>query len=286
MSSSVQKEMMHSFYRILLPLVRLLLRTGIGFKEFAKLSKLAYVQAATEDYGIRGRPTNISRVAVMTGLTRKEVKSIREKGRADSEECEENWWESNFPPSDILHFWHTDPGFVDDAGNPRALPFSGESPSFTDLTRRYAGDIPPGAMRVELKRAGAIGEGEDGLLVPLMRYCVPFDLDSNFVQTIGYSMSRLANTVLKNSQQFEIPPEKRDSNFEKYVWTQNLSDEDKAEFKQLAEKKAMALLVELDDWIGVREQRANVGSEVKNRGISQRSVTGDCGLGVFYFGDD
>lgn len=247
---------------------------------------MAFVQAATEDYGIRGRPTNISRVAVMTGLTRKEVKSIREKGWVASRESEESWWESNFPPSDILHFWHTDPEFVDAAGDPRALTFSGGSPSFTDLTRRYAGDIPPGAMRVELKRTGAISEGEDGLLVPLVRYCVPFDLDTNFVQTIGYSVSRLANTVLTNSQQFELPPEERDSNFEKYVWTQNLSDEDKEDFKELVEKRAMALLVELDDWIGVREQRANVGSEGKNRGVSQRSVTGDCGLGVFYFADD
>jgi len=286
MASPVQKEMLHSFQRIMLPVVRLLLRTGIGFKEVAKIMKMAYVQAATEDYGIRGRPTNISRVAVMTGLTRKEVKGIREKGWTTREGYDRDWWETNFPPSDLLHFWHTDPDFLSEAGTPLPLPFSGEFPSFSDLTKRYAGDIPPGAMRVELKRTGTVSEDDDGVLHPLKRHCVPYELGVNFVQTIGYSLSRLADTVLKNSKQFEYPLDARHGNFEKYVWTQNLSDHDQAEFKALAEQKALALLVELDDWIGEREQIASIGREQPNRGVSQRSVEGECGLGIFYFGDN
>ena len=65
-------------YGVMPSICRLLLRHEIGFREFSDLAKAAFVQVATEDYGIRGRPTNISRVAVMTGLTRKEVKRLRD----------------------------------------------------------------------------------------------------------------------------------------------------------------------------------------------------------------
>ena len=61
-------------------IVKILLRYGIGFSEFAEIVEdcVSSMSAATE-FGIRGRPTNISRVAVMTGLTRKEVRRLRTK---------------------------------------------------------------------------------------------------------------------------------------------------------------------------------------------------------------
>jgi hypothetical protein len=283
MASSVQKEMLHAIQRVLLPIVRLLLHTGISFKDFAKVAKMAYVQAATEDYGIRGRPTNVSRVAVITGLTRKEVKSIRDSGWSTNR-ADENWWEVNFPPSDLLHFWHTDPDFCEQNGMPLPLQFGGDFPSFTDLARRYAGDIPPGAMRVELTRTGSVAVNENGMLIPIKRHCAPMVLDAVFVQTIGYSLSRLADTVLRNAHQMDVPEGQRDGNFERYVWTQNLTDADKKEFKALSERRASELLIELDDWIGDREQRAGVGRDQANAGAPQRSVEGDCGLGFYYFG--
>ena len=45
--------------RVLLrPIVRLLLRSGIPWKDFAELVKTTYVEIATDEFGIRGRPTN------------------------------------------------------------------------------------------------------------------------------------------------------------------------------------------------------------------------------------
>ena len=60
----------------MIPVARCMLQSGIGLREFSKISKIAFIKVATADYGIRGRPTNISRVAVMTDLTRKEVKKV------------------------------------------------------------------------------------------------------------------------------------------------------------------------------------------------------------------
>ena len=62
------------------PLFRIFLRSGISYKDFTEVAKSLFVEISTDEYGLRGRKTNISRVAIMTGLTRKEVKKIRDEG--------------------------------------------------------------------------------------------------------------------------------------------------------------------------------------------------------------
>ena len=63
--------------RLLRPLVRILLRGGISYKTFADLVKWVYVDVAMKEFGIAGRKQSISRVSVITGLSRKEVLRVR-----------------------------------------------------------------------------------------------------------------------------------------------------------------------------------------------------------------
>ena len=79
MQEKLKQQVLDAFQLLMRPMVRILLRYGIGYREFVEVAKTTYVGVASSDFGIRGRPTNISRVAVMTGLTRKEVKRIRDK---------------------------------------------------------------------------------------------------------------------------------------------------------------------------------------------------------------
>ncbi|MCZ6809330.1 MAG: DUF6502 family protein, partial [Proteobacteria bacterium] len=64
MKDNIQRQILDALLVALRPLARALLRAGIGYREFAEISKTAFVGIATKDYGLRGRPTNISRVAV------------------------------------------------------------------------------------------------------------------------------------------------------------------------------------------------------------------------------
>ena len=59
------------------PIVRVLLRNGVTWSEFADLGKELFVDVARSDYGIQGRPTNTARVALMTGLSRREVTRVK-----------------------------------------------------------------------------------------------------------------------------------------------------------------------------------------------------------------
>lgn len=149
------------------PLAAVLLRYGIGYREFAEVLKAAFVDAATAEFGVRGRPTNVSRVAAMTGLTRKAVRRLRTAPAVAMDAG------PGTVPADVLHYWHTDPDFATAPGQPRELPYDGAAGSFSDLVRRCAADLPPGAVRAELRRMGALTESADGRLRATRRHVVP-----------------------------------------------------------------------------------------------------------------
>ena len=141
-----------AFLALLKPLARLFLHFGRGFREFSELSKTAFVAVASDDYGIGGRPTNGSRIAAMTGISRKEISRLRQKiglGRSAA-------LERQSPVQEALNVWRSDAEFLDQRGIPASLPMNGQRASFEALVKRCAGDIPAGAMRKELQRIGAI----------------------------------------------------------------------------------------------------------------------------------
>lgn len=160
MPDSTQSQVLDTLLFALEPVVRALLRAGVAFREFEEIAKTAFVNVATNDYGIRGRPTNISRVAAMTGITRKEVRRLRDKAEAGYASSV-----SRPPPlAAVLERWATDRRYADRSGKPADLPFDGTGATFTTLVRSSAGDVPPGALRTELKRVGAVEETKDGVL--------------------------------------------------------------------------------------------------------------------------
>ncbi len=139
-----------TFLILLQPIARLFLRFGRGYREYSDLSKAAFVSVASEDYGVHGRPTNVSRIAAMTGLTRKEISRIRTR----LESGEGAVTERGTPLQELIAGWQSNSEFVDRHGEPSALPLVGGRGSFQSLVKQFAGDIPEGAMRKELQRVG------------------------------------------------------------------------------------------------------------------------------------
>ena len=108
MTDDIKKRVLDAFLLVLRPVVRILLRYGVGYREFAEITKTAFVDIASSDFGIRGRPTNISRVAVMTGLTRKEVKRLRDQIAKGNSAITVK----TTPFEDVLHHWHAQSEFL------------------------------------------------------------------------------------------------------------------------------------------------------------------------------
>src|ERR1700745_4363872 len=79
MAAASTSHVMAATRQWLRPLVHVLIRCGITWREFAEVARTAYVEVATTQFGKRGRPTNVSRTAVLTGLSRREVRVQRER---------------------------------------------------------------------------------------------------------------------------------------------------------------------------------------------------------------
>ena len=141
-SKELRTRILDALERLLEPIVLLLLKSGITWREFADLAKVKFVQVATEEFGIRDRPTNASRVAILTGIDRRDVRKIR---RATTEQPT---FDPGFmsKPTQVLDGWFHDPDFRTASGEPRELQASEGDDSFAALVRRYVPGIPHVAM--------------------------------------------------------------------------------------------------------------------------------------------
>ncbi|HRH77836.1 MAG TPA: DUF6502 family protein, partial [Cellvibrionaceae bacterium] len=116
MTSTLKEHVFVALRKLLTPIVKMLLRNGVTYKEFCVLSKDLYVEVASADFGLRGRPTNVSRVSLLTGLDRKEVKRIKDllenlQHGADAQINQDRF-------TRVLSAWHLDAEFIDDSGLP------------------------------------------------------------------------------------------------------------------------------------------------------------------------
>ncbi|MGB5738892.1 MAG: DUF6502 family protein [Woeseia sp.] len=270
MQDTIQRQILNALLQVLRPIVRALLRAGIGYREFAEVSKAAFVDVATKDYGLRGRPTNISRVAVMTGLTRKEVKRLREKASAGNQTVVLR----SAPMAVILHRWFTDDEFIDESGQPVKLKFEGDSPSFAGLVRKHGGDIPPGAMRTELKRISAVEEGPDGTLTVKKRNVSGLEAHEKLITGLAAILYPAALTLAHNSN----PDRKTDTWIQRYAATQFVREDDIARIKRISSDRLVEFTESIDDLFSAYETLYDNGDPVE----SSRTV----GVGVFYFEED
>jgi hypothetical protein len=172
MASVNQRKILKALNSMMKPIARMLLRSGIGFREFSEMAKAAYVHESLSGYGIRGRDTNMSRVAIMTGLSRREVRKIRASG---IDELLVNSLAG--PASQVLSLWFNDERFCYKKDEPRNLNIEDDENSFKALVMCIAGDIPFGAMKTELIRMGAVVLADDGRLRPIRKHYTPENLD-------------------------------------------------------------------------------------------------------------
>jgi hypothetical protein len=229
--------------RVLEPIVRLMLRAGVTWKEFSELSKAKFVEVASTDFGIRGRPTNASRVAILTGLDRRDVRKLRDAAAAVPAQGYQS------KASQILGAWHHDAEFLDTQGRAAPLSVDGDGPTFTALMRRYAPALPVVAMVKELKGASAVEELDDGRLRPLTRAYVPRGLPSERLRLWASVLSDVANTIEHNFTRDESTP----ARFERRALNLKVDRQALPEFRELLETEGQAFLERIDDWLSAHQ---------------------------------
>ena len=272
MQDDIKRTIHSAILLVLRPIARALLRGGVGYREFSEISKAAFVDVATSDYGLRGRPTNISRVAVMTGLTRKEVRRIRER---DAEGDHVNQAKDT-PISQILHRWHTDTEFLSTAGEPLPLNFDGEGKSFASLVKKYGGDVPPGAMRTELERINAIEILDNDLIRPTMRIAYNINLHDKLIGGLTKILYPAALNLAHNLESSD--DSQRWANL--VTHTKYLRDSDRGRYMRISNDRLSEFAKSIDD------MQAGFESLYDENVDGDPSEGRSLGIGVFYFEED
>ncbi len=249
--------------------MRILLRNGLAYSDFAEVVKQVYSDVAREDLAqLRGRVTD-SRVAIVTGLTRKEVKRLRELGDEGYERV--SWGGAN-RATRVLSGWHRDPDFTDDSGAPKDLSMSDAERGFPALVRRYSGDMPVSAMFEELERVSAVRRTRGGKVRVLKRAYVPESGAAEGVRMLGSATHDLLSTIDHNLSR---GPEQQPY-FQRVVFDNRLDRAALPLFRRLTAEHAQKLLELLDDWMEAHAVPA--GREGDGRSVR-------AGVGVYFFQD-
>lgn len=252
---------------VLRPLIRVLLRHAVPFGAFAELARQAYVQMAGE-FTLEGRKQTQSRIAVLTGLTRKEVARLQEQESHDAATATERFDRC----TRVLSGWMRDPEFLDAAGSPLSLPLEG-APSFTRLVQRYSGDMPVRAVADELLRTGAIARDARGVFTLVSNHFVPKAGQAEQFAVLGVDVADLIGTIDHNMTHAST-----DSRFQLKVSYDNLNAEDAAAFRRLADEQSMNLLRAFDRYLAERDRDAHP----ERGGVGRYRL----GVGIYYFEND
>lgn len=240
MDQDIKTTLRFSCRALLRPVASVVLKCGMTWREFSELSKAVFVSVASDEFGIRGRPTNISRVSILTGISRKEVKRQREM----LAETPNTSSAKTTDATRLLSGWHQDATYLAADGNPLALPAAGEAPSFQSLFHAYGGDTPEQTLLRELLKAGSIEKDEQGRYLAKRRYHMPVEMDAGSIRFFGTNLYDHANTLCNN-----VTGESNERRLEGFAVDDQIHPDAVDEFKEFLDARGQQFLEEIDDWL-------------------------------------
>lgn len=261
MGHNVKDHLRLALRTMLKPLVKLLISQGVSHGDFSEAAKDVYVEVAIR-YFDTSRKVNQSRTAILTGLTRKEVKNVIDRALSTERHTK------NFSrPSRVLAGWHSDPRYLGPYGVPLELPYESHdegTSSFTELVRTYSGDMAPRPMLKELIRVGAVVELENGFYKAVRRDFEAEALSPELVSRLGQIGQYFFSTAAANIEK----KEQGSGYFDRRVYTEDgLSEQSIAEFDAYIKRRGQEFLEELDNWFVAKEKVDKQKQNKMNTGL-------------------
>ncbi|WP_275394527.1 DUF6502 family protein [Aliiroseovarius sp. Z3] len=227
------------------PLSQAMVAHGVTVGAATESIKMALLNAVIESHG---PDVSDSRISIMTGLHRKDVRRLR----------------SDAPSADgrktanrlalLIGYWTTAPDFQGKDDTPRALlrERSSEGPGFDDLVRQTRLDAAPGTMRQMLLDQGAVEEDpDDGRLRLATNALVPGAGSKELVA--AYRATLTAHMTAATQNLLAANGARR--HFDRVVRYSHLSDASIAELDALAREESQALLERLNSRAKALQER-------------------------------
>ncbi len=197
MPDNVKSALAASVRRLLRPLVKIMLREGFTYSQFASVAKMAFVDAAITDFFEQGSHPRSSSVCALTGLTPQDLQSVvAEQGMFDGLDVAG----TATPAGRVLHGWYNDRDYVGPYGFPFEIPFAGGLRSIEDLTARHAPGVSPHLVLQELKRVKAVTEVGTDIWKPLVQEHIEPSLTKENLGRMASLVESLIATLENNTQ--------------------------------------------------------------------------------------
>lgn len=266
MTYSIQQAVRSSMARLLRPLVKLLIQHGITYATFAEVSRRLFVDVAAEDFKLPGKKQSLSRISVLTGINRKDISRLLDKTEKDADALSA---EGN-RPAKIIQGWLRDEDYINESGAPKPLHFDGAENSFTELVRRYGGDVTPRAVLDELLRVNAASLDEkNNIYLSSSAYIPQADLEEKF-RILGRATNDLYSTLINNLEQSS--PQ---THLQRTVAYSNISHEALSQIRLRSKEEGEQFLLQINQWLSQCDQDVNPES------LGSGKVR--AGIGIYYF---
>lgn len=140
---------------VLRPLVRLMLSSGVTYPLVAELLKGVFVDVADREFRLDERKPSDSRISLLTGVHRKDVRRLRDTDQSSDSKVLETM---SFG-AQLVAAWLGNKRFLDEHEQPRALPRArgaGSEASFEELVASHSTDSRPRVVLDEWLRLGIV----------------------------------------------------------------------------------------------------------------------------------
>ena len=267
MSGETGDGLLQGAAETLRPIVRRLLAAGIPFGLLESRLRELVIEVADEDFALAGRRQTDSRISLITGINRKEVRRIRSR----SPEAARLPSFGRNQAAGLISRWRADPRATDRTGRPTPIPYkAARGPSFVKLAEQVTVDLPARAILDELLRTGAAELRGDGWVILKSDAYVPKLGRAEKLAMLREDPADLVETMLRN-----IFEEVSEPLLQRRVSYDNVGADGMAKLRRRVRSTAEAFLRRIDRLLAKYDRDRNPKAPAGERHLA--------GLGVYYF---
>jgi len=199
-----RSKLLEAIRRMLRPVVRHLIASGITLTTVNRMMKELYVEVAEREFALPFKRLTDSRVSLITGLHRKEISRLRRRKRVATD----------LPPVEgttitrVMGRWTAGPPYASTDGSPRRLMYeAGDAslPTFANLVRDLGADVPVRSVLDEMLRLGVAELSADGHVDLLTETNIPEADAEGKLTLLGSDPAELFSTIVHNIGEPERP---------------------------------------------------------------------------------
>jgi hypothetical protein len=258
---SVKHNLLAAFRYLLRPLVRIAIRNGIAYPDFAGMVEDAYVNVAAAQLKASGRELTPDAISIMTEVSSDEVRELLQS--PDDAKLSEVEQKIN-AAARVLVGWHTDREYIGPYGLVRDLPFArADVPGkrdvrgFVELAQRYCEGYPPKVLLDELVRTACVQDLGNGFYRALTRSYVPEQLSAESIRRFAQVVHNVTETLEVNLRRSENGVRR----VERTVFADyGLPVEALEAFDKYIRDRGQIFADDIDNWLSARSEEGQPGT--------------------------